>query len=123
MGNRALKHANFARLNDEGIPVLCSRREARQWYARRAGLCTFKHDRVGTYEIWTTFCWFSLEPDTPQFWEVSLFNAEQGVTGECRFGTKQAALEFHESLVSGEEPLDDSEADDDESDPASWWKA
>ena len=122
MGNRTLSHANFARLNDQGVPVLCSRKEASEWYAGRAALCAFKHNRVGTYDIWTEFRWFSLEPDTPLFWEVSLFEAKQGTSVGYRFGTKEAALAFHASLVVGEESLEEAETDEHDSDPADWWK-
>ena len=122
MGNRALSHANFARLNDQGVPVLCSRKEASEWYAGRPALCAFKHNRVDNYDIWTAFRWFSLEPDTPLFWEVSLFDAKQGTSVGYRFGTKEAALAFHARLVSGEESLEEVETDELDSDPADWWK-
>jgi hypothetical protein len=122
MGDRALSHANFARLNDQGVPVLCSRKEASEWYAGRAALCAFKHSRIGNYDIWTAFRWFSLEPDTPLFWEVSLFDAKQGTGVGYRFGTKEAALAFHSNLVNGEEPLEQVETDEHDLDPADWWK-
>src|ERR1700722_15871046 len=109
MGNRALLHASFARLNDQGVPLLCSRKEASEWYATRAALCAFKRDRVGDYDITTAFRWFSLEPDTPLFWEVSLFETSEGRSVGYRFGTKEAALAFHASLISGEEPFEEAE--------------
>jgi hypothetical protein len=50
MGNRALLHANFVRLNDQGVPLLCSRKEAAEWYAGRAALCAFKHTSLVSSE-------------------------------------------------------------------------
>jgi hypothetical protein len=92
MGNRALLRANFARLNDQGVPLLCSRKEASEWYATRAALSVFKRDRVGEYDITTAFRWF--EPDTPLFWEVRLFETSERRSVGYRFGPRRPRWRF-----------------------------
>ena len=136
MGNPDLDYANFAYLNDEDIPVLCSRKEARESYNGQR--CSMKHDDVAGWRIYTDFNWFSLEPDAPMFCQVSWWHESKPFSGlgkERHFGTKEAALQFHSDLMvrlldeqagpgysDSPQYLEDAEDDPHDRDDANWWK-
>jgi len=62
------------------------------------------------------FKWFSSDPDVPMLWEVNWYAVSPHTSGERRFDTKDEALAFHESVVSGEQSLDQLTEDGDGSD-------
>jgi hypothetical protein len=137
MGCRALTYANFARLNDEDIPVLCSRKEAREWYqSKAADLHCLRQTQIAGWQIFTTFNWFSLATDGPPlFWKVTCSRASGPFERrELWLGTKEAALELHElcaaviargHTLNGLIPLDSTTLAIrglPEPDEADWWK-
>jgi len=85
------------RLNDDDVPVLCSRRKAREWRQGKANRCCVKENHVAGWRLYTTFNWYSLAPDGPPlFWKVSCMRISAPFESRERFfGTKEAALELH----------------------------
>jgi hypothetical protein len=97
-GHRGNDYAVCAYLNEESVPVLCTRKEANEWaesggYARSQ----IKVDIIKGSGIETRFHRFSLAPDGPPlFWRVCWWSkAEPSECVKRWFGTKEAALEFH----------------------------
>jgi hypothetical protein len=137
MGCPDLNFATWAYLNEEGVPVICSRKEANHWFLSGGGhRSQVRLDRIGGWNLGTRFCTFSLLPDGPPlFWQVCLWHENHEFrVGEQRFATKVDALEFHANIIwlfrthgnRAPEVLEilyskDSE-DVDEDDPADWWK-
>jgi len=128
MGARFPKNTIFAYLGPDNVPVICKRGEAYEWLRSKRRLpAGIKSNEIDGWTVYTAFQFYSSDPDVPMFWQVTWYKYERGEppkSGDCRFGTKEAALEFHAALVSGEEPLGEDlvEADDD-NEGADWWKA
>jgi hypothetical protein len=97
----------FAYLNKDGVPVLCSWYEWKEWWKREGDRCQVKYDRVDDWEIETRFQGRSAALDGPPlFWEVRFFSPRIVSHGARHFGTKESALAFHaevvERIISGE---------------------
>lgn len=137
MGCPELDYANWAYLNEKGVPVLCARKEANHWF-RSGGRerSQVRLDRIRGWNIGTRFCTFSLSPDGPPFfWQVCLWDENHLFrVGEQRFASREAALEFHASLIRlfpthadraselFEIAYNEDNEDAGEEDPADWWK-
>jgi len=78
---------------------LCSWSEWRQWWKREWERCQIKYDEINDWRIETRFQGCDTARDGPPlFWEVSL--VDMGTSFEAhRFGTKEAALDFHAEVV------------------------
>jgi hypothetical protein len=95
----AEERATFAYLNNEDIVVFCSWSEWRRWYETEGDRCTVKFDRIDDWEIKTRFTGCSVVFDGPaHFWEVSFCNPKFSTKAQ-RHGSKEAALEFHATVV------------------------
>jgi len=98
---------NFAYLNKDEVPVLCSWYEWKEWWKREGDRCYVKYDRIRRWEIETSFHGCSAALDGPPlFWKVHFFGPRI-VSGSIRhFGTKESALAFHaevvDRIISGE---------------------
>ena len=97
----------FAYLNKDGVPVLCSWYEWKEWWKREGDRCQVKYDRIDDWEIETRFQGRSAALDGPPlFWEVRFFSPRIVSDGARHFGTKESALAFHaevvERIISGE---------------------
>jgi hypothetical protein len=137
MTNPALDYAIWSILNEDNVPILCSRKEANAWWNREYVSCNIQSGRIDGWGIETAFRRYSLAPDGPPlffrvcFWkwiETSCTMAQ----GERFFGT-MAAIHFHAELVAkgGEDLMsladhqDGEDRDDDDGEPrdaANWWK-
>ena len=112
------ERATYACLDKDGIPFLCGRDEWEQWLEREGERSQIQFDRIDGWEIETRFQGISVALDGPPlFWEVSFYNPVS-TPDAYRFGTKEAALEFHASvakrIMSGELLWDRGDAE--------WWK-
>ena len=98
--------ATYAYLNKDGVPVLCSWSEWRQWWNREWDRCQIKYEEIDDWSIETRFQGCIIAPDGPPlFWEVGC-SMPGSIAKSYRFGTKEAALDFHaefvEKIISGE---------------------
>jgi hypothetical protein len=90
----------FAYLNKDGVPVLCSWFEWKEWWKREADRCQVKYDRIGDWEIETRFHGCSAALDGPPlFWKVSFFSPRIVSDGVRHFESKESALVFHAEIV------------------------
>jgi hypothetical protein len=105
---RDLDDANFAYMNRDKIPVLCSRKKAWEWYhnggAKRCNIRLDEGEDLAGWGINTRFHFWGNESDGPPlFWEVSVWfsdgNPNHFRSGTARFGTMKEALFFHERLL------------------------
>src|ERR1700745_2409809 len=137
MGCPELNYAIWAYLNKEGVPVICSRKEADYWIQSGGSEPSqARLDRISGWNLGTSCCTFSLSPDGPPlFWQVCLWDENhQFRAGEQRFASKEDALEFHENIVRILHthanmasdllgiPYREDYEDADEEDAADWWK-
>jgi hypothetical protein len=126
MGFRFPENTIFAYLDKDDVPAICTREEACEWLQSEEGRrrSEIRSDDASGWRVYTHFQHFSSDPDVPMFWEVTWYTlVGPWRTGKRRFGTKEAALEFHATLVSGEQPPDELTEDDEDQDGADWWKA
>ena len=79
MGYRFPKYTLFARLNDQGVPLLCSRTDAHEWSRKNAEFCYLRSDTASGWTIYTQFAYYSTAPDAPEFWQVHWYKYERGV--------------------------------------------
>lgn len=95
------EYCTWAYLNEEYVPVLCTRKRANKWYrSEDEARSLVKEDSINGWTIWTKFLRFSVVPDgPPQFWNVGYQledrNADPLAGGGRSFLMKEAALEFH----------------------------
>ena len=91
----------FAYLRSDGLPQVCNWYQWKNWFESGGErLCRIKYDRVDDWEIETRFLGFSDELDGPLlFWEVKANHPALTLSG-IRFGTKEAALQIHEKLIT-----------------------
>jgi hypothetical protein len=99
------EYYTWAYLNEEYVPVLCTRKRANKWYrSEDEARSQIKRDVINGWFIHTTFLRFSVVPDgPPQFWTVGYWPEERVdplAGGGRSFLTKEAALEFHASLTA-----------------------
>jgi hypothetical protein len=102
MGIPENTYAVWAMLNEEGIPVLCSKEEADEWWLSHdnAKNALIRSESVGAWLIEAMFSRYSLALDGPPlFWRVICHRDETFVGGSRWFGTREAALEFHAHWV------------------------
>ena len=93
----------FAILNSDGVPEMCDFELWEHWFFECGGRdqMRIKHDLVKNWEIETFFRGNCVEMEGPlPFWEVTANHPLRTPFLE-RFGTKEAALEVHETLVAG----------------------
>jgi hypothetical protein len=91
------ERATHAYLNKDGIPILCSWHEWKEWWKREGDRCQIKYDRIDDWEIETRFQGCSVALDGPPlFWEVNFRKA--GFGDVRQFGIKEVALAFHEGV-------------------------
>ena len=133
---RGLDDANFAYMNRAKTPILCSRKKAWEWYHNGGGKrCNIRLDEGKDLAGWgvnTRFHFWSSEADGPPlFWEVSVWfsdgNPDHFRSRNTRFGTMAEALLFHERLLVSSINLkglfeDEPQSQDEDRDPADWWK-
>ena len=151
MSSRANDYAVWAYRGENNVAILCTRKEANDWWNPWPGgkRTQVKNNKVKGWGVYTMFWRFCLIPDGPPlFWHVGWFrwmDATQTMQrGKRYFGTIEAALEFHSSVMAtlrkGGVPDGTSEEeksvagevvqpgfvdDDDEGEPkdsADWWK-
>jgi hypothetical protein len=144
MGCRENDYAVWAILGQDDVPVLCTRKEANEWFwSKDRKRSQIKSDHVDGWCIYTSFSRMSLEPDGPPlFWRVGWWTETKAPpfrSGERAFATKEAALEFHASLAAMLRAHGDSalkllelmnqteerypEDDEEGREGADWWKA
>ena len=94
-------NGTFAYLRSDGLPQVCNWSQWKDWFESGGErLCRIKYDRVDDWGIETRFEGFSDELDGPLlFWEVRAKHPTLSPYVE-RFGTKEAALQIHEKLVT-----------------------
>ena len=93
----------FAILNSDGVPEVCDFEHWKHWFFECGGReqMRIKRDLVDRWEIETFFRGNSVQMEGPlPFWEVTA-NHPSGAPFLERFGTKEAALKIHETLVEG----------------------
>ena len=162
MSNRANDYAVWAYRGENNVAILCTRKEANDWWNGNSqplhcfvrgpggkGRTQVKNNKVKGWGVYTMFWRFCLIPDGPPlFWHVTWFRWMDATRtmqkGKRYFGTIEAALEFHSSVMAtlrkGGVPDGTSEEeksiagevvqpgfvdDDDEGEPkdsADWWK-
>jgi hypothetical protein len=99
--NNIDEKGTFAYLRSDGLPEACNWSQWKNWFESGGErLCRIKYDRVDEWGIETRFEGFSAELDGPLlFWEVSANHPRLSPCVE-RFGTKEAALQTHEALLT-----------------------
>jgi hypothetical protein len=99
--NNIDEKGTFAYLRSDGLPEACNWSQWKNWFESGGErLCRIKYDRVDECGIETRFDGFSAELDGPLlFWEVSANHRRLSPYVE-RFGTKEAALQTHEALLT-----------------------
>jgi hypothetical protein len=132
MTNPALDYAIWSYLNEDNVPILCSREEANAWWEREYDSCQIQSGRIDGWGIETTFRRYSLAPDgPPMFFRVCWWKwieaSRTMAQGERFFGTMEAAIHFHAELVAEGNDLmslaDHQDGEDGEPrDAANWWK-